>query len=144
MIMIYPYKCTASTAPCPATALTSSKYHNCVKNKMGSTSYLMSIYIFVRLQEKLWKHFQVIERAHLYNFDHYWQCSKGSNSKSRLFKVMVLVFNKSCFANCIMVIYICIQFQENISRVIKLQSGQKYITQITFFKVQRTITPIVD
>ena len=31
---------TASTAPCPATAFTSSKCHNSVKNKMYSTCYV--------------------------------------------------------------------------------------------------------
>ena len=43
-----------------------------------------------------------------------------------------------CFAHRIMLIYIYIKFQENIS-VFKLQSGHKYITEITIFKVQRAI-----
>ena len=46
-----------------------------------------------------------------------------------------------CLANCIMVKYICIKFQEKSQTVFKLQSGHKYIT---IFKVQRAITPKVD
>ena len=42
-----------------------------------------------------------------------------------------------------MVIYICIKFQENISTVFKLQSGHKYITEISIFKVQRAVSPKV-
>ena len=46
------------------------------------------------------------------------------------------------FANCIMVIYLCIKFEENISNNFQvLQSGHKYITEINIFKVQRAITP---
>ena len=45
----------------------------------------------------------------------------------------------------VMVIYICIKFQENISNsFLKLQSGHKYITDITVFKVQKAITPKVS
>ena len=47
-----------------------------------------------------------------------------------------------CYENCIMVIYICIKFQETILN--KLQSGHKYITKITIFKVQRAVTLKVD
>ena len=45
------------------------------------------------------------------------------------------------YANCIIVIYICIKFRENISNSFKLQSG--HITEITIFKVQRATTPKV-
>ena len=42
------------TAPCPATALISSKCHNSVKNKICSTFvHVVSLYIFARLQENL-------------------------------------------------------------------------------------------
>ena len=40
-------------------------------------------------------HFQVIERAQGYDWDHYLQCPKGGNSK-RSNSVMVLVFYISC------------------------------------------------
>ena len=48
-----------------------------------------------------------------------------------------------CFAHFIMVVYICIKLQETISNSFKLQSGHKYITEITIFKVERAITPKV-
>ena len=59
--------------------------------------------------------------------------------KADIFELLFLYF-----ANCIMVIYICIKFHTNISKVFKLQSGHKYITEITIFKLQRAITPKVD
>ena len=49
-----------------------------------------------------------------------------------------------CFANCIMVIYICIKFQEIISNSFQVTEWtQKKITEITIFKVQRAKTPKV-
>ena len=45
----------------------------------------MLLYIFARLQENLQNHFQVIERAQVYDWDHFF-------SKSRLNRVTVLVF----------------------------------------------------
>ena len=48
------------------------------------------------------------------------------------------------FAHCITVIYIWIKFKKIFRTVFKLQSGHKYITEITIFKVQRAITPKVD
>ena len=47
-----------------------------------STCHLMLLYIFARLQENLWNHFQIIERAQVYDYHHYLQCPKGSNSKA--------------------------------------------------------------
>ena len=81
---------------------------NSVKNKMCSTSYLPLH--FARLQENLWNHFQVIERAHVYDLDHYWQCSRAVTPKAGNSELLFL-----CFANCIRVMYVCIKFQENIS-----------------------------
>ena len=69
-------KSAAHTAPYPTTALTSSKFHNSVKNKMFSTCPFT---FFARFQEHLWNLFQVIERIWLESL---WQCSKGGNSKS--------------------------------------------------------------
>ena len=79
-------KSAASTAPCPATAFTSRKCHKSVKKCVLDVMFL---FIFVRLQEN-----QVIERAHMYDLHHYWQYSKGGISKSRKFRVTVLVFCK--------------------------------------------------
>ena len=38
------------------------------------------------------------------------------------------------FAKCIMVIYSCIKFQQFSRTVFKLQTGHKYITEITIFQ----------
>ena len=51
------------------------------------------------------KKIQIIERAKVYDWEHYLQCPEGSNSNAGNSRVMTLVF-------CT-VIYICIKFQEN-------------------------------
>ena len=75
---IIAYKSASSTAPCPTTALTSSKCNNSVKNKMCSTHYLMLLYIFARLHKipetifKLQKGHMTwitIKKTCLYNFN---------------------------------------------------------------------------
>ena len=45
------------------------------------------------------KKIQVIERAQVYDWDHYLQCPKGSNSKSWWLRAMVLVFWTSYHSN---------------------------------------------
>ena len=88
-------KSAASTAPCPAIPLTSSMCHNSVKMKCVLHALPLYIFtIFTRLNENIWNRFQVIGRTHVYDLDHYWQCSKGDNSKSKKFRVMVLIFCK--------------------------------------------------
>ena len=44
---------------------------------------LCCFYIFARLKENLWNHFQDIERAYVYDLDHYLQCPKSVDSKGR-------------------------------------------------------------
>ena len=63
-------------------------------SKIKCVLHVISLYIFARLQENLWIRFQVIEKAHVYDLCHYWQCWMGGNSKSRQCRVMVLVFCK--------------------------------------------------
>ena len=48
-----------------------------------------------------------------------------------------------CSAHHIMVIYICIKFQESISNSFQVPEWMTYIKEITIFNVQRAITPKV-
>ena len=52
---------------------------------------IMMIYICIKFQENISNSFQVTEWTQIYNRNHYFQSSKGHNSKSRLTRVMVLV-----------------------------------------------------
>ena len=61
-------KISASTAPCPATAFTSSFT---TLSKIKCVLHVLSLYIFASLQGNLWNYFQIIERAHIYELDHY-------------------------------------------------------------------------
>ena len=71
----------------------------------------MSLYIFARLQGNLWNHFSSYRTG-----THIWlrlllTMFKGPKLKKQVSQELRFL----CFANCIMVIYICIKFQENIS-----------------------------
>ena len=52
----------------------------------------MEIYIFIKFPENISNSFQVTEWTQIYYRNHYFQNSKGHNSKSRLTRVMFLVF----------------------------------------------------
>ena len=72
---------------------------------MCSASCLIVLYICVKFCEN-------IERTGVHSRNGYFQyllCSKGRNSKSRLTRVMVL-----CSESCLMVLYICKKFDNNI------------------------------
>ena len=99
-----------------------------------SPSLLLLLFIFARLLENLWNHFQVIDRAQLYDWDHFLHCPKGSNSKSRYSKLWFL-----CSAQHIMVIYSCMKYQKN-KKYLKQFSSYRADTEITIFNVQRAIT----
>ena len=98
----------------------------------------MFFYIFARLQENLWDNFQVIERAQVYDLDHYLKCLKNSNSKSRKFRIMVLVFCTSYHGD---------KNLHKVSRKYRKQFSSyrvdTIITEITIFNVQSTIIPKV-
>ena len=53
---------------------------------------IMMIYICTKFQENISNSFQVTEWTQKYYRNHYFQSSKGHNSKSRLTRVTVLVF----------------------------------------------------
>ena len=78
--------------------------------------FYMSSYVAM-----LQNHFQVIERAQVYDWDHYLQCPKGGTPKAGNSELCFL-----CSAHHIVVIYICIKFQNNISNIFKLQSRHMY------------------
>ena len=46
--------------------------------------------------------------------------------------------------SCLMVLYICVKFHENIQTVSELWSGHKYMVQMALFNVQKVITPSVS
>ena len=88
----------ASTAPCPTTALTSSKCHNSVKNKSKGRCVSLSLNIINT------------DACTCVNFG-YVQCTKDNNSESRQTRVAFM-----CSASRLIVLYICVKFCENIER----------------------------
>ena len=96
-------------APCPTTALTSSKCHNPVKNKKCSTCYvpLHFLQCFKKISETIssygghtnmtWITIDNVQRV---------VTPKAGNLELQVLSL----------ANCIMVINICTKFQENISK----------------------------
>ena len=86
---------------------------------------VMPINIFARLQGNLWNRFQVIERAHIYDLDHYY-VQRADPPKAEL--------RFLCFANCIMVIYICIKFQENILNSFQVTGWTKIYYRNHYFQ----------
>ena len=61
-----------------------------------------------------------LNSRHIYYRNHYFQCSKGHNTKSRLSNIMVLVF--LCSAPRLMILYICVKFYQIARMVFNLQS----------------------
>ena len=107
-LYVYINKSAASTASCPATALTSSKCYNSVKKNMCSSCYVPL-------------HFCKASRKSLNPFSSYgghtYMTWITTDNVQRM--ITPEAGNSElpflCFANCIMVIYICTKFQENIS-----------------------------
>ena len=98
-------KSAANTAPCPATAFTSSKCHNSVKNKTCSTYYVPLH--FWKASRKSLKPFSSCRKDRTWiTIDNVQRAVTPKAGKSEL--------QFLCFASCIMMIYICIKFQENI------------------------------
>ena len=56
-----------------------------------SAYHIMVIYICIKFQENISNSFK-LQSGHIYYRNHYFQYSKGHNSKSRLSRVTVLVF----------------------------------------------------
>ena len=77
---------------------------------MCSAHCLMVLYICERFHQNIWNGFQLTEQTQVHGRNGYFQCSEGSNSKSRQTK---LPFISS--AHCLIVLYICVKFCENIS-----------------------------
>ena len=46
-----------------------------------------------------------------------------------------------CIAHCLMMLYIHVNFHENISNAFYLQSGHEYMVEMVIFNVQRAIIP---
>ena len=89
----------------------------------------MVIYICIKFQETISNSFQVIECTQIHYRNHYFQISKGHNSKCRLTRVTIL-----CFCSFL-----------KISRtVFNLQNGNEYMVEMAMFNVQRAITPKID
>ena len=53
---------------------------------------IMGIYICIKFQDNISTSFQATEWTQIYYRNHYFQSSKGHNSKSRLNRVMFLLF----------------------------------------------------
>ena len=72
----------------------------------------MMLYICVKFHQNIWNGFQLPQRTRIHSRNGYFQnllCSKGRNSKSRLTRVTVF-----SSARCVMVLYICEKFHQNI------------------------------
>ena len=128
----------------------------------------MVIHICIKLQENILNSFQVTEWTQIYYRNHNFQSSKGCNSKSRLTRVMVLMFCTSCYdalhlyevsskyhvrfssnraylysVHCLMVLHTCEKFHNNILTAFNAQSRYGYMGEMAMFSVQRAITPEV-
>ena len=102
--------------------------------------YILSYFAshFCKASRKSLKPFSSYRKALVYDLVTIYNVHRGLTPKAGISELHFL-----CFAHSIMVIYICLLFQESISSSFKLQGGHKHITEITIFKVQRAITPKV-
>ena len=100
---------------------------------------IMVIYICIKFQENISNSFHVTEWAEIYYRNHYFQSSKGHNSKSRLNRVTVL-YN----APCHIMLYICMKFHQNIWKCFQLTEKTLVHSSNGYFNiyyVQKAETP---
>ena len=82
---------------------------------MCSAHCLMVLYICVKFCENITNGIRVMEQTRVHGRICYVQCSKGYNSKRRKAELRFM-----CSACCLMVLYICVKFRENISNSIRV------------------------
>ena len=75
----------------------------------------MVLFICERFHENILNTFQLVERTGVDGGNDYVQCSKGNNFKSRQSELQFM-----CSACCLMVLYICVKFRENITNGIRV------------------------
>ena len=81
---------------------------------MCSAYRFIVLYICVKFCENILRGFQLTERARVHGRNGHVQCSKGNNFKSRQTRVTARS------ARCLIVLYICVKFGENISDRIRI------------------------
>ena len=119
------------------TWITISKLQKAVTPKVGKSELwflcfancTIVIYVCIKFQENISNSFHVIEWTQIYNRNHYFQSSKGRNSKRRLTRVTLLMFCTSVYD----ALHLC---EIKISgTVFNLQSGHKYIVEMAIFNI---------
>ena len=78
---------------------------------LRSTCHLILLFIFARLQENLWNHFQVIKGHKCMTGIFIYNVQRAVTPKESNLELSCL-----CSAHHIIVIYICIKLQENVSK----------------------------
>ena len=86
----------------------------------------MMLYVSMKFHENILKGFQVIE----WTRNDQCQISKGNNYK--LYRQALRIL---CSASCLMMLYICMKFHENILKGFQVKSGH----EMTFVKFQKGI-----
>ena len=102
----------------------------------------MVFYICMKFHLNTWNRFQLTERTGVHSRNGYFQhlvCSKDCNSKSRLIRVIVL-----CSACCLMVLYTCEKFHNNISNSSQLTELTRVHSRNGYGQCSNAITPKVD
>ena len=91
------------------------KVENQVLWFMCSAHHSMMLYIYVKFHENFSNGFLLTEWTLVHGRNGYIPCSKGNNSRTRNPTLWFI-----CSACCLIVLYICVKFSENISNDIRV------------------------
>ena len=94
-------------------------------------TYITVIYICIKFQENISNSFQVTEWTQIHYRKHYFQSSKGHNSKSRLTRITLLKFCTSSY-DALHLFEVSLKIS---GRVFNLQSEHMYIVKMAIFNI---------